>query len=150
MGDNEHDGLTSPSAFTTYEYSNLQIDSVASAGPAMGETVPGGRDDLFDEVMEVTATITNTGDVEGAEVAQLYITLPESAPETPPRQLRGFEKVWLAPGESQTVSFYLRQKDLSYWDVGLQNWVVPMGTFGISVGASSRDIRLVGEVDVEC
>lgn len=96
----------------------------------------------------VTATISNTGEVPGAEVAQLYITLPPSAPESPPRQLRGFAKLPLAAGESGTATFNLRRKDLSYWDVGAQQWVVPEGEFGVAVGASSRDIRLEGTITV--
>ncbi|KAL2753146.1 glycoside hydrolase family 3 protein [Sodiomyces alcalophilus JCM 7366] len=137
-------------SFTTFEYSDLHIDSDAFPGPAMGDTVPGGREDLFFDVMTVSATVKNTGNVEGAEVAQLYISLPDSAPETPPKQLRGFDKLRLAPGESGVVTFEVRQKDLSYWDVELQNWVVPMGTFRIHVGASSRDIRLQEDVDIKC
>lgn len=96
----------------------------------------------------VTATITNSGGVEGAEVAQLYLTLPSGAPAAPPKQLRGFDKLKLAPGQSATATFYLRRKDLSYWDVRTQNWIVPSGNFGISVGASSRDIRLTGAISV--
>lgn len=121
---------------------------MAIGGPAVGETGPGGRIDLFDDVAEVTATIINTGEVAGAEVAQLYITLPASAPATPPKQLRGFAKLKLAAGESGTVTFPLRRKDLSYWDVTSQNWIVPQGTIGVKVGASSRDIRLEGEIEV--
>lgn len=96
----------------------------------------------------MTARVTNSGGVAGAEVPQLYITLPASAPSTPPRQLRGFAKLKLAPGASGTATFPLRRRDLSYWDVGRQNWVVPSGSFGVSVGASSRDIRLTGTITV--
>lgn len=96
----------------------------------------------------MTAEVTNTGEVAGAEVAQLYLTLPSSAPEAPPRQLRGFAKLKLEPGQSGTATFNLRRRDLSYWDVGQQNWVVPSGEFGIGVGASSRDIRLQGTITV--
>lgn len=110
--------------------------------------MPGGPEDLFDEVATVTASISNAGDVSGAEVAQLYLSYPDSAPETPPRQLRGFAKSVIAAGEAATVSFSLRKRDLTYWDVDAQNWVVPAGTFGVAVGASSRDIRLEGEIVV--
>lgn len=110
--------------------------------------MPGGRRDLYDIVASATATITNSGSVAGAEVAQLYITLPSSAPDSPPRQLRGFSKLKLAPGESKEATFLLRRKDLSYWDVRQQNWIVPAGKFGISVGASSRDLRLKDEFTV--
>jgi len=96
----------------------------------------------------VTARVANSGGVDGAEVAQLYVSLPASAPATPPRQLRGFAKLKLAPGASGTATFHLRRRDLSYWDTARQNWVVPAGSFGVSVGASSRDIRLTGTITV--
>ena len=98
--------------------------------------------------MTVTATVSNTGKVAGAEVAQLYLSYPSSAPATPPKQLRGFDKLPLSVGTSDTATFSLRRRDLSYWDVGMQQWVVPSGTFGVSVGASSRDIRLTGSIVV--
>ena len=135
-------------AYTNWTYSDLEISSTAEPGPAIGRTVPGGREDLFEEVAVVTATITNSGGVAGAEIAQLYITLPDSAPETPPKQLRGFDKLPLEAGASGTVSFSLRRKDLSYWDVVSQNWIVPQGVFGVKIGASSRDIRLEGDMVV--
>lgn len=135
-------------AYTNFTYHTLSTTSTAEAGPAAGDTVPGGRADLFETVAVVTATITNSGAVTGAEVAQLYITLPSGAPAAPPKQLRGFSKIGLGPGESGTVTFNIRRKDLSYWDVDSQNWIVPAGEFGINVGASSRDVRLTGSLTV--
>ena len=133
-------------AYTNFTYSDITVDSTVKAGAATGATVPGGRADLYETVATVTASITNSGGVEGAEVAQLYITLPSSAPSTPPKQLRGFAKLKIAPGAKKTATFNLRRKDLSYWDTRAQNWVVPTGSFGVSVGASSRDIRLTGTI----
>lgn len=135
-------------AYTNFTYSALATTSTASSGPATGATVSGGRADLFEDVAVVTATIQNSGSVAGAEVAQLYITLPSGAPDSPPKQLRGFSKLSLGPGESGTVTFNLRKKDLSYWDVEDQNWIVPAGDFKVSVGASSRDVRLTGSITV--
>ncbi|KAL0944994.1 beta-glucosidase 1 [Colletotrichum truncatum] len=129
-------------SYTNYTYSNIRVTSTASSGPAVGQVVPGGREDLFQEVATVTAVVTNSGGVAGAEIAQLYITLPPGAPAAPPKQLRGFQKLKLAAGQSGTATFNLRRKDLSYWDVRSQNWIVPAGTFKVRVGASSRDIRL--------
>ncbi len=83
----------------------------------------------------------------GAEVPQLYVTLPSAAPAAPPKQLRGFDKIKLDPGKSGTVTFNLRRKDLSTWDAA-KGWVVPSGTFTVNVGASSRDLRLKGAFDV--
>lgn len=140
--------LTENAAYTTFEYADLEATSTATAGPATGETIPGGAADLWEEVVTVTASITNSGEVDGAEVAQLYLTLPSSAPPSPPKQLRGFAKLKLAAGESGTATFNLRRRDISYWDSGVGQWVVPEGEFGVSVGASSRDIRLTGSFTV--
>lgn len=132
-------------SYTTFGYSDLSLSSIStSAGSST--LIPGGASNLYDIVATISATVTNTGDVTGAEVAQLYIGLPSSAPASPPKQLRGFNKLSLAPGASGTVTFKLRRKDLSYWDVRSQKWVLPTGAFNIYVGASSRDIRLTGTI----
>jgi beta-glucosidase len=72
---------------------------------------------------------------------QLYVTFPDSANE-PPQQLRGFEKIELQPGESQTVGFEIVRKDLSYWDIVSQNWVLLPGIYTFYVGSSSRNLPL--------
>lgn len=138
------------SAYTTFNYSDLQVTktSNATAGPATGEARPGGRADLFDDVTYVTATVTNTGSVAGAEVAQLYISLPDSVPGTPLRQLRGFTKLSITPGQKATAKFSLRRRDLSYWDVTKQEWILPSGLFTVSVGASSRILPLKGTITI--
>ncbi|KAJ1330842.1 beta-glucosidase [Microdochium nivale] len=136
-------------SYTTFAYAGLSVSAAgARSGPTTGPIVPGGPSDLWQTVATVTATITNTGGVQGAEVAQLYITLPSSAPATPVRQLRGFSKLPLAPGQSGTATFVLTRRDLSYWDTASKKWVVPAGTFGISVGASSRNLPLKGTLQV--
>ena len=84
----------------------------------------------------VSATITNTGRVAGSDVAQLYLSDPAAATE-PPRQLKGFQKVTLRPGQSTTVRFSLNSHDLSYWNSAANGWVVPAGQFGVYVGDSS-------------
>ena len=86
--------------------------------------------------MTVSATVTNTGKVAGSDVAQLYLDDPAAAGE-PPRQLKGFQKVTLQPGQSTTVHFTLSGHDLSYWNDTANGWVVPDGTFGVYVGDSS-------------
>ncbi|KAI9901071.1 hypothetical protein N3K66_002888 [Trichothecium roseum] len=135
-------------SYTNFTYADLAVDASVTSGPASGPIVPGGQEDLFDDVATVTATVTNSGPVAGAEVAQLYLAYPDSAPETPPRQLRGFAKLPLEAGESGTATFNVRRRDLSYWDADAANWVVPAGSFGVFVGASSRDARLEGTIDV--
>lgn len=88
-------------------------------------------------LLPVSIKLTNTGNMTGEEIAQLYVGIP-NAPE---KQLRGFEKVKLAPGEQAEVIFKLRERDLSIWDVVSQNWVIQPGEYQFYVGSSSRDIR---------
>ncbi|KAI9318058.1 glycoside hydrolase superfamily [Dichotomocladium elegans] len=88
----------------------------------------------------VTVQVRNVGEVHGAEIPQAYVTFPESAGE-PPKQLRGFEKVYLKKGQSAKVSFEFTKTELSIWDTKRHAWVVPEGEFSVHVGASSRDLR---------
>lgn len=112
-----------------------------TARPPPLETVPGGNPALWETLYVTEVTVSNTGDVDGSAVPQLYVSFPDSAPEgTPLRQLRGFEKVPLAPGEAKTVSFDLMRRDLSYWNVVEQDWIIPRGEFTLSIGWSSRDL----------
>ncbi|KAK7222133.1 hypothetical protein V2G26_010136 [Clonostachys chloroleuca] len=134
-------------SYTEFKYSDIQISSQARSGPASGEVVPGGQRDLWDEVAKVTAKIANIGKVAGAEVAQLYITLPESTDT--PRQLRGFDKVFLNPDASGTVAFSLLRRDLSEWDAENQVWAIPKGKIIVNIGASSRDLRLNGVIEID-
>jgi len=90
---------------------------------------------------QVASQLKNTGSVGGAEVVQLYLGFPSSAGE-PPIQLKGFNKVFLAPGASQTVSFTLTNRDLSIWNVGTHSWMVVSGNFTVYVGTSSQDLPL--------
>jgi beta-glucosidase len=120
-------------SYTTFEYSSLFIESSHSLEV-------GSEADIWSIVATVETNITNFGDREGAEVAQLYLGIPNS----PPKQLRGFEKVLLTAGGSGTVRFELTRRDLSVWDVEAQAWVIQEGEHMVYVGASSRDIRLVG------
>ncbi|WP_370946139.1 glycoside hydrolase family 3 C-terminal domain-containing protein [Amycolatopsis sp. cg5] len=95
----------------------------------------------------VEASVTNTGSRPGAEVVQLYVTHPAADGE-PPRLLKGFEKVSLAPGATQRVRFSLTPRDLSHWDSTAHQWIRTVGDYGISVGTSSRDLPLTGVVSV--
>ncbi len=95
----------------------------------------------------VTANVTNTGKRAGAEVAQLYLGFPAAAGE-PPKQLKGFQKVWLAPGETKQVTFTLTSEEMSIWNTKAKKWEVTPGVYQVMVGASSRDIRLKGSFNV--
>ncbi|KAI0880605.1 glycoside hydrolase family 3 protein [Annulohypoxylon maeteangense] len=134
-------------SYTNFTYSDIFVDGRPTSGPATGAIIPGGAADLWETVLTVTVTITNSGEVKGAEVAQLYVGFPESA-GTPPKQLRGFEKLALEAGAKDNVAFELKRRDISIWDTAKQSWVVPAGTFNISVGSSSRDIRQTGTLEV--
>jgi beta-glucosidase len=105
-------------SYTSFRFSGLRITRQA------------GRQ------VAVSATITNTGRVAGSDVAQLYLSDPAAATE-PPRQLKGFQKVTLRPGQSATVRFSLTSHDLSYWNSAANRWVVPGGQFGVYLGDSS-------------
>jgi beta-glucosidase len=112
-------------SYTTFSYSDLHI--TPSVIDATGRPGP---------LAQVTATVTNTGSVAGADVAQLYIGEPPAAGE-PPRQLAGFQRVYLAPGQSQRVSFSVDARALSYWSDSANGYVVPDGRFTVYVGDSS-------------
>lgn len=138
-------------SYAAFNYSSeLAVESNTTAlaeAYATGDLAVGGREDLWDVVATVSTSISNTGSVAGAEVAQLYITFPDVADE-PIRQLRGFEKISLDAGESGDVSFALKRRDLSIWDVSAQAWKIESGEYTLYVGASSRDFRAVGTMTV--
>jgi len=110
----------------------------------------GGNPDLWNVYASVSVDIKNTGSVIGKEVVQLYLSFADVLGEAkdidfPMKVLRGFEKIELQADEVQTVQFNLTRRDLSYWDVVRQNWVMPTeGSITIRVGASSRDLKLTG------
>ena len=79
------------------------------------------------------------------QVAQLYLNHPASAGE-PPSILKGFSNVAVAPGQTSSVTINLSRYDLSIWDTMQQGWVRPKGSIGVTVGASSRDPRLQGQI----
>ncbi|RSL57790.1 hypothetical protein CEP54_008128 [Fusarium duplospermum] len=119
-------------SYTKFEYANLQISKSASSYAAYptGAVAQGGRADLWDVVATVTADITNAGDMDGKEVAQLYIGIPGS--DVPVKQLRGFEKPLLKVGETTKVTFNLTRRDLSIWDVVAQEWLLRQGKYVVS------------------
>ncbi|KAF5004193.1 hypothetical protein FDECE_9331 [Fusarium decemcellulare] len=116
-------------SYTKFEYSSLSVHVDQAK-----ET-----NDLWQKLATVEATVRNVGEVRGEEVAQLYVAIPNS----PPKQLRGFEKVALDQGESAEIQFDLTRRDFSVWDVVKQQWVLQSGNYTIFVGASSRQLPLV-------
>lgn len=137
-------------SYTTFAYSNLNITQNSTANTSeypTGPIVEGGQQDLWDNVVSVTADIANTGTVGGAEIAQLYLGVPDAddaAGGRRPRALRGFDKPSVNATQTATVSFALTRRDLSVWDATEQKWRLPRGTYTVFVGASSRDLGLNG------
>ena len=97
----------------------------------------------------IKATVANTGKVDGAEVVQMYVGLPNAIVFRPEKELKGFAKVFLKAGESKEVNIPFDDKTFRYWNVKTNRWEVEMGTYKIQVGASVADIRLEGEITVE-
>jgi len=121
-------------SYTSFEYSDLSISSQNVQAP-------------YD--LTVMATIRNTGALDGAEVAQLYVAMKQDALFRPDKELKGFEKVFLKAGESKQVTFTLDARSFAIYDPSSKAWVVPEGVYTLEVGASSRDIRQSVEVSVQ-
>lgn len=117
---------------------NSQDGSPQPLKPAGG--APGGNPQLYDVLYQVTATITNTGKIPGAEVPQLYLSL--GGPSDPTRVLRGFERLSIDAGASVTFSVDLTRRDISNWDPIVQNWIISSFTKTVYVGSSSRKLPL--------
>jgi beta-glucosidase len=114
-------------SYTSFEYAGLAL-SVSEVGP--GDT------------LEARVQVTNTGGRAGAEVVQLYLHDVASSLDRPPRELKGFARVELEPGQSETVTFTLDESAMSFFDPGQDDWVAEAGEFEVLIGASSRDIRM--------
>jgi beta-glucosidase len=114
-------------SYTTFKYSNLRL-SARSLTP--------------NELLKVRVDVTNTGKVTGKEVVQLYVRDVKSTIARPPKELKAFAKIELAPGQTKTIRFTLDREAFWYFDVTRDTWTTEPGDFEILVGASSRDIRL--------
>lgn len=99
--------------------------------------------------VDVSCTVANGRERRGKEVVQLYVSDPAASVARPPRELKRFAKIDLAPGERETVRFRLAARDLSYWSTAASDWVLEPGEFILAIGASSRDLRLTTTVDVD-
>ena len=127
-------------SYTTFKYSNLRVHESRFKEPG--------------DKLLVSATITNTGSVDGWEVPQLYLSYPRHAGE-PPKVLRGFDKIYVGAGKSSDVHFELRYDTdtIGIFDEDAEDgqgaWTIIRGDFGVLVGASSRDLPLMGKFRVE-
>ncbi len=113
-------------SYTSFEYTNLKL-SKTSFSP--------------DEVLNVSVDIKNTGALKGDEVVQLYIHDLYASVSRPLKELKGFKRITLDAGQSQTVSFKITKEELSFWNINMK-YVVEPGEFDLMIGASSDDIRL--------
>jgi beta-glucosidase len=133
-------------SYTRFNFGNLRVSptAVQNGGSNPGATACRCNGQSGAQV-RVSATVTNTGQVAGSDVAQLYLGDPASAGQ-PPRQLEGYQKVTLRPGQSATVHFTLSGHALSYWDDAANGWVLPDGPYQVYVGDSSAlaDLPLHG------
>ena len=116
-------------SYTTFSYSNLKIAAA-------------------NKKATVTFTVKNTGKVAGADVAQVYVHQQKSALPRPQKELKGFQKVFLQPGQSKTVTITLDENAFQYFNDNLNKWVSEPGRFDILIGNSSRDIRLTGTANL--
>lgn len=121
-------------SYTTFEYSGIKLSA-----KEINDT----------DTLKVSFTIKNTGDVDGAEIAQVYVADKESTIFRPKKELRAFTKVFLKAGESKEVTLELSKRAFAYYNVNLGDWHVESGDFEIMVGASSRDIKLTDTVNVK-
>lgn len=114
-------------SYTSFKYSNLRINAASRT---------------------VSVDVTNTGEVAGKEVVQLFVHDGHSSIDRPEKELKGYEKLSLLPGETKTAVFKLDDRSFAYYDADAKDWVVEPGTFDILVGSSSRDIRQSGELAI--
>lgn len=113
-------------SYTSFAYANLRLS--AEAIPPDGQ-------------LAVSVDVTNTGQRPGQEVVQLYAHDVAARLTRPPKELKGFAKIALAPGETKTVTLTLDRQALAYWDDAQQAWVAEAGEFEVLLGSSSQDIR---------
>lgn len=120
-------------SYTTFDYSDIAVD----------------RSEITDEdVLHVTVKVRNTGSRAGQEVVQLYVRDCASSVIRPEKELKGFEKVALAPGEEKEVAFRLDKRSFAYYDEDVRDWVVETGEFELMIGKSSQEMVLSKTVTV--
>jgi beta-glucosidase len=121
-------------SYTTFTYDNLALTSTALA-PS--------------QTITITATVKNTGTRTGDEVAQMYIHEVSPSVKRPIKELKGFQRINLIPGETKSAAFTLSYDDLAFWDSTSQKFIVKPGVFDVMVGSSSADIKLRGQITAQ-
>ena len=121
-------------SYTTFEYSNVKTDK---------DTLTEGG------TLQVSVDVTNTGDKFGKEIVQLYVADKTEAIRRPEKELKGFEKVALNPGETKTVTFTLDKRSFAWYSTDIHDWYAASGEYDILIAASSRDVRLTKTIQWE-
>lgn len=121
-------------SYTKFEYSDLKVDKKQAKDT---------------DTITVSVKVKNVGNMAGKEVVQLYVRDVESSVIRPEKELKGFEKVELKPGEEKTVTFVLDKRSFAYYNIDIKDWYVESGDFEILIGRSSRDIVLKETVKIE-
>ncbi|WP_394185852.1 glycoside hydrolase family 3 C-terminal domain-containing protein [Metabacillus halosaccharovorans] len=121
-------------SYTSFEYSNLRVSA-----NKINDT----------EILSVTVDVKNTGAITGKEVVQLYVKDVESSVSRPQKELKGFEKVELQPGEVKEITFTLDKRSFAYYHTEIKDWHVESGEFELLVGKSSKEVVLTEKVTVE-
>lgn len=120
-------------SYTTFAYENLTVDK-----KEMDDT----------EILKVSVNVKNTGNRSGKEVVQLYVEAPEGEVARPVRELRGFDKIMLEPGEEKTVTFELDMRAFAYWNTQIHDWFVQDGIYRILIGRNAEEMLLEEVVTV--
>lgn len=120
-------------SYTTFAYGNLTTDKAEMNGS---------------DTLTVSVDVTNTGHLAGKETVQLYVRDLTGVCRRPDKELKGFEKVTLEPGETKTVSITLDKRSFAWYNTELKDWYAANGTYELLIGASSRDIRLTSQIQM--
>jgi beta-glucosidase len=121
-------------SYTSFVFSNLIVSPQTTSGTG---------------TVDVSFDILNTGTRAGAEVAQVYVGEPDAGVPRPVKELKGFSRVMLAPGESRRVTVTLDRRAMAYWDTGSHDWKIDAGKFVVYVGDSSQNLPLQGTFAVQ-
>jgi len=117
-------------SYTTFSYQDLDIKSISEGD---------------EKKIQVHVSVKNSGEREGDEIIQLYVQCPTDNF----KQLKGFARINMKPGETKSAHFILNKDALSYYDINKRNWIVKKGNYSIFIGSSSRDIKLKGNFDIQ-
>ena len=138
--DNEYDGEGMDLAFKFEDQGEAGLEKAIIVDPAVFNGT---------EPVKVSFTVSNTGKSAGAEVAELYVGQQNPTIDRPIKELKGFQKVFLQPGESQLVTVELDQRSFAYFNTAKELWDAVPGTYNVLVGGSSQDTPLKGQVSLK-